>query len=103
MLVPWVRRGRRSLTSLQTAPTSSPVRASADALHRPLSAGTSRFQPLKDKPGQAHDLWWTESLQLREMKTRRKLMRAFLPEQTRISQVHLRTGGLERAPAFYTD
>ena len=30
-------------------------------------------------------------------------MKAFLPEQTRISQVHLRTAKLEGAVAFYTD
>ncbi|HWX20710.1 MAG TPA: VOC family protein [Candidatus Binatia bacterium] len=30
-------------------------------------------------------------------------MNAFLPDQTRISQVHLRTANLERALAFYTD
>src|SRR6185436_11227800 len=30
-------------------------------------------------------------------------MKAFLPEQTRISQVHLRTARLESAVAFYTD
>jgi len=30
-------------------------------------------------------------------------MRAFLPDETRISQVHLRTGNLERALGFYTN
>src|SRR5260221_14095940 len=30
-------------------------------------------------------------------------MKAFLPEQTRVSQVHLRTARLERAVEFYTD
>src|SRR5437868_5142245 len=30
-------------------------------------------------------------------------MKAFLPDQTRISQVHLRTAKLEGAVAFYTD
>ena len=29
-------------------------------------------------------------------------MSAFLPDETRISQVHLRTGNLERALGFYT-
>jgi len=29
-------------------------------------------------------------------------MKAFLPDETRISQVHLRTGNLERALGFYT-
>jgi len=30
-------------------------------------------------------------------------MKAFLPEQTRISQVHLRTARLEGALVFYTE
>src|SRR5258706_14548399 len=30
-------------------------------------------------------------------------MRAFLPDETRITRVHLRTGNLKRALEFYTD
>ena len=30
-------------------------------------------------------------------------MKSFLPEQTRLSQVHLRTANLKDAQAFYTD